>query len=317
MRFTRRGLIPLAAGLTALGLSLSGCANKPVIPQPGEYGVVVGGGSSSNQNVHYIVNPGVHIKVSNGDRVIYVVAGVRNFKEVKPGQAGDDDSPTPAYTAGDSKQGIKPIQVVSYEHVSFMLNPDHAIIKQFYNELCTKYGCGALNPDTSNNSNTLQLSSPPGWLAMVHENFKIAVSNAVRDAVAQEGPDLWHNTAVWSKLGDKVAEALPKELRLATGSGTLNYFCGPQSTATKCAPFTVLIDDVVPVDNAIAQQYSQQNEADLQKSIAQNRQDVAKKLYGDQWGYWNGVFQAIQLCKQNGVQCNLNIGNANTIPTSK
>jgi hypothetical protein len=317
VRFTSRGLfVPLASAVAGLGLLLSGCANKPITPQPGEYAFVVGGGSSSNQNVHYIVDPGVHIKVSNGDRAIYVPAGVRDFITGKPGTAGIDRSdPNPVYTkAGDN--GVKPIQVTPYSHVVFMLNPNHAILKHFYNEQCVKYGCGALNPADSS-SNTLILSSPPGWLNMIRDKFSTAVDNATRDASALYGPDLWHDTARWNAFGNEIAKFLPKELRLATGAGTLNYFCGPGSTASKCAPFTVLVNDIVPVDNAISQQYSQQNESDLQSTIAQNRQDVAKKLYGDEWGYWNGVFQALQICKQTGQQCNIYIASPSQVPTSK
>ena len=317
MRITRRGLlVPLAAVIAGAGLLLSGCANKPIVPQPGEYAFVVGGGSSSNQNMHYIVDPGVHIKVSNGDRAVYVPAGIRDFITAKPGTEGADrTNPNPSYTKGEN--GVKPIQVVTYDHVIFELNPAHDILKQFYNEQCTKYGCGSLSPDTSNRTNTLQLSSPPGWLFMIRDKFSTAVDNAVRDASSTFGPDLWHNTSQWNAFGNAVAKFLPRELRLATGSGTLNYFCGSGSTKTHCAPFTVLVNDVVPTDPAISQQYSQQNESDLQGQIASSRQAVAKKLYGNQWGYWTGVFQAIQQCKQAGSNCTFIIGTPSSIPVTK
>lgn len=295
---------------------LSGCANKPVVPQPGEFAFVVGGGSSSNQNVHYIVDPGVHIKVSNGDRVLYVPAGVRDFITAKPGTEGADrTNPDPSYTKGEN--GVKPIQVLTYDHVVMELNPNHAVLYKFYNAQCVKYGCGSLTPDTSNQNNTLKLNSPKGWLDMVRDKFSTAVDNAVRDASATFGPDLWHNTGVWSDYANSIASFLPKELRLTMGAGADNYFCGPDSTKSQCTPFTVLIKDVVPTDGAIAQQYSQANESDLQGQIAASRAAVARKLYGDQWGYWTGVFQAIQQCKQSGAGCTFVIGNPNSIPTSK
>lgn len=313
MRITRSRLLPAAALAGALAVVLTGCANKPIVPQPGEYAFVVGGGSSSNQNVHYIVDPGVHIKVSNGDRAVYVPAGVRDFKTEKPGTEGADrTNPDPSYTKAGT-DGVKPISIITYDHVVFELNPDHAVLYKFYNNQCTKYGCGSLTPDTSNQNNTLQLYSPPGWRALVLDKFSTAVDNAVRDASAQYGPDLWHNTAVWNDYGQAIAKFLPQELRLATGSGTDNYFCGPNSTPKDCKPFTVLINGVSPTDGAIAAQYSQQNEADLQKQIAQSRQDVAKKLYGDEWGYWTGLLQAIQQCPH----CQFIIGQPNAIPSTK
>lgn len=314
MRITRRAWLAPAAGLAAaLAMLLTGCANKPIVPQPGEYAFVVGGGSSSNQNVHYIVNPGVHIKVSNGDRAVYVPAGTRDFITGKPGTQGIDRSnPNPSYTKGGA-DGVKPIQIITYDHVVFELNPDHAVLYKFYNNQCTKYGCGSLNPDTSNQTNTLQLSSPPGWLNLIRDKFSTAVDNATRDAAAQYGPDLWHNTAQWNAFGAAIAKFLPQELRLATGSGSDNYFCGPNSTPKDCAPFTVLVNDVVPTDHAIAAQYSQQNEADLQKQIAKSRQDVAKTLYGNEWGYWTGLLQAIAQCPR----CQFVIGQPNSIPVTK
>lgn len=316
MSFSSRKALA-AAGVAGLAIVLAACANKPVVPQPGEYAFVVGGGSSSNQNLHYIINPGVHIKVSNGDRVVYVPGGVRNFVTGKPGGdvTVDRTDPTPSYTKGES--GVKPIQVLTYSHVVFELNPNHAALYKFYNTLCTKYGCGSLTPDTSNQNNSLKLSSPKGWLDMVHENFNTAVDNAVRDASATFGPDLWHDTGKWNDFGGAVARFLPRELRLVTGSGADNYFCGANSTPADCKPFAVLVNDVVPVDGAITQQYSQANESDLQGQIAASRAAVARKLYGDQWGYWTGVFQAIQQCKQAGANCTFVIGNPNSIPTSK
>src|SRR6185437_9835515 len=120
IRFGGKGLLKAAGLGIGLVIGLSACANKPIIPQPGEVAVVVGGGSSSNQNVHYIEDPGTHIKVSNGDRVVYIPAGVRDFITGKPGTVGIDRSdPNPVYTAG-GKDGVQPIQVVPYSHVVFM-----------------------------------------------------------------------------------------------------------------------------------------------------------------------------------------------------
>ena len=318
MRITRSWLLPVAAGASALAVALSGCANKPVIPQPGEYGFVIGGGSSSNQNLHYIVDPGVHIKVSNGDRVLYIPAGVRDFVTAKPGtQGADRTNPDPSYTAGGS-DGVKPIQVRTYDHVVMELNPNKSVLHKFYDNLCVKYGCGSLNPDTTNQNATLELSSSPGWRHMILDKFSTAVDNATRAASAQFGPDLWHNTGRWADYAAAIAKALPAELRVVMGAGTDNYFCGANSTPTDCTPFAVLIKDVVPTDSAITAQYSQQNEADLQNQIAQRRQEVAKKLYGDEWPYWTGVLQLVQQCKQSGGSCpTIVIGQPNAIPTAK
>lgn len=305
MRLTKK-LLPFV-GAAGASLLLGACSNQPVVPQPGEYAFVVGGGSSSNQNLHYIVGPGVHIKVSNGDRVLYVPASTRDFITAKPGSKGADrTNPNPSYTAGQN--GLKPVQVLTYDHVVFELNPNKAAQRKFYDNLCTKYGCGSLTSDTANANNTLKLNSPPGWLAMVLDKYSTAVDNAVRAASATYGPDLWHNTAAWNAYGNKIATFLPKELRLATGGGTDNYFCGVGSTSSHCAPFTVLVNDVVPTDGAIATQYSQANEADLQGQSAASRAAAAKTLYGSEGPYWLGVKDAINACKGGSNPCTIVIG---------
>lgn len=307
--------LPFAAAIAAAGIVLAGCSNQPVVPQPGEYGFVVGGGSSSNQNLHYIVSPGVHIKVSNGDRVLYVPAGTRDFITAKPGTKGADiTNPNPSYTAG--AEGEKPIQILTYSHVVFELNPNKSVQFRFYDNLCTKYGCGSLTSDVNNDNNTLKLNSPPGWLQMIRDKFTTAVGNATREASATYGPTLWSSTADWTAYGNKIATFLPKELALAAGAGSDSYFCGPLSTAKDCKPLTVLVNDVVPTDTAISNQYSQANEADLQAQSAANRARVAHALYGTDGPFWLGVKDSIAACKSSNVVCNFYVGNPPVAPAS-
>jgi len=141
-----------------------------------------------------------------------------------------------------------------------------------------------------------------------------AIDNATRDAMASYGPDLWTEQGEWSAFGNKIASYLPAEIAKLDGSGSLQYFCGPGSTETRCAPFTFIVSSVRPVDTSIISAYNQQVTATYQQQAAAARLKAAEGVYGSDANYFLGMEDLVNTCQASHVECNIYVGNPPTHP---
>lgn len=310
-----------AVTVLAVAGALGACSHKQITPEVGDYAIVVGGGAHSNQTIHDVVDPGQHIKVPSGDRRYFLPASNRNEVSDPNTPHADRTQVAPGYTKGGTAEGgqpaLKPVSLFTYSQIGFVLNPNHAVLEKFYTVLCSKYGwregvqsspnCGATNPGSFSGQNGL--SSTAGWLAMLRENLAPAIDKAAQTADQKYGPDLWHDGGNWGNYAQDMADALPAALKSLTGSGSYQFFCGYGSTPTHCAPFTVIIKNIVPTDASVITAYQQANRAAYSAQVAQAQAQVAKALYGSEAHYWKGLQDSITQCGQQNVTCNFYVGN--------
>lgn len=298
------------AGLAAL--ALAGCGpHKSITPTVGDYAIVVGGGGNSNQTIHHVVDPAQHIKVPTGDRRYFLPASDRDYVTRNDISNPDRAQGAQGYTRGGSASGgqpaLNPVAVYTYDRVPFVLNPNHAVIEKFFDNMCSKYGwqeggrsspnCAATSPGDFNGVNNL--SATAGWIDLLNANMASAIDSATQYADQQFGPDLWHDGGLWGKYAEDVAKALPAALQKAMGSGSDHYFCGYGSTKTFCAPFTVQIYNIVPADTNVIRAYQQAAQAAYSAQAAKSRASVAQALYGDQAHYWTGLEDLVKQCGSN------------------
>jgi hypothetical protein len=285
---------PALATLAALAVAGGIGACSTVQPSIGQYGIVTGHGAFSNQQVKNIVDPGQQIHVGNGDTIWYVPANVRNYVTAPSGTAADRSNPQQELTAANGKEPGMP--VITWSSVIWELNPSHAVLTKFF-PFCLKYGCASTKAQDTSSNESLSHSSTPGWNGMLAETFPRAIDNATRDALASFGPSLWTDQGEWGKFGDDIAAHLPAELAKMTGT-TTPFFCGPGSTTSHCAPLTVLVNKVAPVDSSVVQAYNQQLSADYAAQAGQARLNAAREVYGSWANYFLGLQDTVTKCGQ-------------------
>jgi hypothetical protein len=306
MKIRRGSLAGAAIGAGALAL-IAGCSS--VQPSIGQYGIVTGQGSFSNQQVKDVVDPGAHIKVSGSDTEWYLPANTRNYV-TQQGNGGDRSNPQAELTG--SAGGSPGMSDYTYTYLAFELNPNHGVLGAFF-PFCLKYGCASQTAQTNSSNESAAHSSTPGWNAMLAEIMPHAIDNATQEIITKYGPDLWTNRSEWGAYGDQIAAALPAEIAKLTGS-SVPYFCGPGSTAARCAPFTVLVNNVTPTDPGVVSAYNQQVSSAYSAQAGKARLNAAKEVYGSDANWFLGVTDLINDCQARHVTCNLYVGNAPVHP---
>ena len=204
----------------------------------------------------------------------------------------------------------------TYTYVGWELNPrilTSKVFAQQFLDFCLKYGCGSTTPQNSASNESLSHSSTPGWNNMLAEIFPHAVDNATQTAIQDFGPGLWTNRAQWASLGDDIARNLPGEIDKMTGTSA-PYFCGPGSTPVKCAPFTVIVNQVTPQDPGVVQAYNQQVSSAYSAQAGKARLNAAREVYGPDANWFLGVTDLINDCQSKQVTCNIYVGNAPAHP---
>lgn len=288
----KRSLRALALVLVAAGAALAASACSTVQPSVGQYGIVTGHGALSNQQVKSIVDPGQQVHVGSGDTIWYVPANVRNYVTAPSGNLADRTNPQAELTAAKGKTPAMP--VYTWSAVIFELNPNHSVLTKFF-PFCLKYGCADTKAQNDASNQDQAHSSTAGWNSLLAETFPRAIDNATRDALAGFGPNLWTDQGEWTQLGDAIASHLPAELAQMTGTAT-PFFCGPGSTTSRCAPVTVLVNKVTPVDSGVVQAYNQQVSAAYAAQAGQERLAAAREVYGPWANYWLGLQDTLRSC---------------------
>jgi hypothetical protein len=304
IRRTRLAAVIAGAGM----LALAGCSH--IQPSLGQYAIVTGHGSFSSTKVEQVVDPGVNVHLGSGTTTWYVPANVRNYVTGTVRSQSDRTNPQAELTgSSDASPGM---QDYTYTYVGWELNPSHSVLAQFL-PFCLKYACATTSPQNDTSNSGLSRSSTAGWNNMLGEIFPHAIDNATQDAIQKFGPGLWTDRAEWTAFGDDIAAQLPAEIEKVTGSST-PFFCGPGSTMTKCAPFTVLVNQVTPVDPGVQQAYNQEVQSAYAAQAGKQRLAAAKEVYGPDANWFLGVTDLINDCQSKSVACNIYVGNAPAHP---
>lgn len=309
----RLRLIGLAAVVLVAGIIAAACSS--VAPSVGQYAVVTGQGAFSNQQVLQVVNPGIRAHVGNGDTIWYLPAQIRNYVT---SQTNGDRSNPQAEMTGPGPNNTPGMSDYTWTYVAFELNPaisnaDHKVVNSFF-PFCLKYGCATQTAQTSSDNATLTRSSNPGWLNMLGEIFPHAIDNATHDAITDFGPSLWTTPSQWAQFGTDISNRLPGALAQLDGSGGIPYFCGPGSTGSKCAPFTVVVNNVTPVDPGVVTAYNQQVSAVYQAQAGQARLKAAQEVYGPDAYFFLGADDLVHDCQAAKIPCYIYLGNPPSHP---
>jgi len=136
--------------------------------------------------------------------------------------------------------------------------------------------------------------------------------------------DLVQNTNDWVKLGDAMSADFMTRIHSVTGISGVDLFCGsgngggwkdpakPGQGEFTCLNVHTVIDKVEETDVNLRNARSASSANALQQQVNEQRVAQAKTLYGENWGYFLGVQDTIDKCKQGGQQvCVINFGNGN------
>jgi hypothetical protein len=272
---------------------------------------IVGDGTYDSK-VHKIVYPGQQVPASLSDeRIYYVPCNSRNFI-INDGTVtnanGDKVGDRSVLIKATTSTGV-PITISA--RALWTLNQDETSMKAFYS-VCLKYNC-ASTQDQSGDSNF----ATAGWNGMLAENFGPAMDSAARDAAIVTNDDVWqkHDPAQYKILGDSMSAVFAEKVRQNLGYPQ-DLFCGSGNSAWEnpaspgvgtftCSPVRIIVDDV----QRVQVQADESTEGAL--SLNAQRLSNAEALYGIWAGYWLGLQDTIEACKNAGVTCVFNIGGPN------
>jgi hypothetical protein len=303
-----------AAGAAALaGLTvvvIAGCSQAQ--PSLGQYAIVTGHGSLSNQQVLNVAGPGQKVDNGNGTTTWYVPSDVRNYVTAP---VNGDRAVSTAEITGAGKGGEPGMSDLVQSYLAFELNPEVLTNKSFAGNFlgfCLKYACATQVPQNDTSNASLARSSTPGWENMLNEVLPRAIDNATRMVITSYGPDLWTAQSDWPALGDAIAKLLPSQIAQLDGTAAQHvapYFCGPGSTPGYCAPFTFVVNKVLPSNGGVVSAYNQEVAAQYQLQAGKLRYQAAQEVYGPDASFFLGMEDLVSDCQAKAVVCNLYVGN--------
>jgi len=305
----KRILFFMSAVLVA-ALILAACS---VASSPASCAFVYGDGQDGRDaKLHNVIYPGQTVSYSTGERISYVPCNSRNYwvndgtiTDANGARAGDRFQLMTATTS----TGV-PIRIAA--RALWTLNQDPDAMAAFY-EVCHKYNC-ASTEDLTGEKNYSTL----GWNGMLSENFGTAMETTVKLAAFAEGIDdgIWRmqDPAQYKSLADKMSELFPDVVRANLGYPD-DLFCGsgnstwsdpnrPGEGEFTCTPVRFVIDNVLRGE-VLATDSTQ----GVQEINAQRLRN-AEALYGEDAGYWLGIQDSIEACRNAGTTCIINIGGA-------
>ena len=316
----RRGLVALAAA-GSIAAGLGACSH--VQPSLGEWAITTGHGTFSNQDVIHVTGPGQRINIGSGTTSWYVPANTRNYVTSPEGAADappDRRQPASVLTqsTGGSDNGLS---VHVYTFVNFEVNPAITVkgnnpkhkfpLATAFLQACLKYGCATQHPINTNENSQKLRASDPGWLQWIDEIMPRAIDNATRTAIDKFPSSIWLEQGKWQQVANEISAQLDNELAKLDGSkgvGAADFFCGVGSTTKKCLPMFVQVipPGIQPVDQGIIVAYRQKQQAQYSLQAAAARVQLAKELYGKDYGWFLGMFDLAQKCPK----CTIFAGNA-------
>ena len=147
-------------------------------------------------------------------------------------------------SSGD-KSGTDFITGVSSDNVTFTfesatyfkLNPNPAVLRQFFEQICLHDHCTDLSPGG-------------GWDSMLVRYFRPQIENAVRlETGKYDREHLYRDPATLIAMQTEIAMILKDRINTALGG---EFFCGPDATASSCPNLTFVLKNPTPPDNVAA-----------------------------------------------------------------
>lgn len=164
--------------------------------------------------------------------------------------------------AADFVSGVSSDNVTfSFEiAVYFKLNTEPKVLRQFFEQICLHDHC-------------TDLGDGGGWDKMLAQYFRPQIENAVRlEAGNYDREHLYRDPATLKKMQADIEGILKDRVNTNLGGP---FFCGPDSTATNCTDFTVVVKNPTPPQN-VADAYNDTAAAAQKVVTAQN--DAAAKV---------------------------------------
>ena len=214
------------------------------------------GGPLDGTHFVEVVQPGTGTKMYGLlEKTYYLPSTQRNYIIDKDPNTGD-------------KGGVDYVNGVSSDNVTFQfevavyfkLNTDPKTIRSFFEQICLHDDC-------------TDLSNGGGWDKMLAQYFRPQIENSVRLEAGNYTREQLYRDPDTLKAMQKDVEGILKD-RVNTNLGGA-YFCGPDSTATSCTDFTVIIKNPTPPQN-VADAYNETAAAAQKVITAQN--DAAAKV---------------------------------------
>lgn len=120
--------------------------------------------------------------------------------------------------------------------VYFKLNTDPKVIRPFFEQICLHDDCTDLSPGG-------------GWDKMLAQYFRPALESAVRFETGKYSREqLWHDPATLATIQQAIGPELNTRINAAVGG---EYFCGPDSTPSRCTDFGFILKDPTPPQQVI------------------------------------------------------------------
>jgi len=290
-------------------LSLTACSHAT--PSISQCAIITGRGAGDNQKIEKVVYPGQKVGKGSSEQTWYVYCNARNYIE---GEKGGDRAEPLTVKVGGGKPGDPGMPISVSLAVYWQLNQSKDVLQQFF-PFCFKYGCASQDSQQDSSNQDLAHSSTRGWNAMLTENIPLALNRAALD-VAQTFPStLWQDQSQWQAFGKAIASKFQVEMQEQTGNTKVNYFCGPGSDTGKasrpvdgCKPVQISVQNIVPADKQIVQQYNQQVAAQNAQAVNAATLKAAQAKYGPLANYSLMLQDLVDKCAQEHVTCNIYLG---------
>lgn len=302
---TRR-VVTLAAFMLVLVPLLTACFGPSATTASCAF-VVGDGHGGDDAKVHRVIYPSQSINDSDSENVWYVPCNSRNYivnDGTEKNANGDVIGDSHTLLEATLNSGVT-IQVAATAY--WTLNESDQAMRDFYN-VCFKYTC-ASSKDQGGNANY----ASKGWNGMLGEDFYPALDRSAKRAAKEAGINdsiyLTQDSTQYQKLGNQMSTVFADEVRATLGYSE-DLFCGSGNSAWtnpnspgkgeyNCSPVRIVIDHVNPLGT--------QNGQGAQ-TLNQQRLENAKALYGPDAGYWLGLQDSIDKCKDAGTTCVISVG---------
>jgi regulator of protease activity HflC (stomatin/prohibitin superfamily) len=183
------------------------------------------------QGTHFkeVEPPGTHTQFYGLlDHYYYLPATQRTYIISADPNAGDKKG-VDVITAPSASPNSVPMTFEATAY--FKINTNPVVLRQFFEQVCLHDDCTDLSPGG-------------GWDKMLAQYFRPAMEQALRtEAGRYSYEDLWHNPDVRAKIQTAIGPVLADDINTNIGG---QYFCGPDSTPTKCTPFGFVLQGANP-----------------------------------------------------------------------
>jgi regulator of protease activity HflC (stomatin/prohibitin superfamily) len=209
------------------------------------------------QGTHFVsvVSPGSHTKYYGQFEHMYLLPATQRTYIISANPKHGDLKEVDTVAAPSKDNVLMNFEGVAY----FKLNVARNVIRQFFEQICLHDDC-------------TDLSDGGGWDQMLAQYFRPQIETALRQEAGKYNyADMWHDPTIRSNIQSAVASVLKDDINTHVGG---EYFCGPDSTASKCTPLQFVLQAATP-PQAVVDQYTQT--AAAQQAVLTAEQQAAAK----------------------------------------